>query len=109
MTDMILAAGRAPARDLRPVTIVTRSSPGQEPAAEVPRQEWLGAEFSAGDSTAIRLVGHKVLAQGMGRTPPRQAVKAAETTSHASRAVASFAQQLGGYAATKGTQVDTYA
>ncbi|MGB6310780.1 MAG: hypothetical protein WBF89_23595 [Steroidobacteraceae bacterium] len=109
MTDMILAAGRALARDLTPVTIVTRSSQGPQPSAEVPRQEWLGAAVSAGDSASIRLVGHKVLAQGAGRAPPQPAEDEAETPSHASRAIASFAQQLGGYTATKGTQVDTYA
>jgi hypothetical protein len=145
MTDIILTAGRALARDLSSSVIVGRSSQEPAPSGAAPRQEWLGAKTTAQDSagdghesTPIRLVGHKVLAQGAGRAPRRQVADEAESgdlqnnpaltqvptpragsldiytasadsASYATRAIAIFSQQVGGYTAAKGTRIDTYA
>jgi hypothetical protein len=136
MTDIILAAGGALARDLSPVAIVARSL-GPEASGAVPRQEWLGAKAAAGGAP-IRLVGHKVLAQGAGKTPRRPAAATSDSAdprsnlemteaplssagsldvytaapdraSYATRAIAIFSQQLSGYTGAKGTRIDTYA
>ena len=135
MSDIVLATGVQLARDLPPG------------ATRIPRQEWLGPASPPNRSTddgdgsepsTIRLVGHKVLAQGAGRTPRNpQGQQAAQTAnpgrdiepaqvpgntglpnayaasvtsaSYANRAIATFSQQFSGVAATKGTYVDTYA
>jgi hypothetical protein len=135
MSDIVLATG-----------VQLRDLPAG--ATRIPRQEWLGPaspqnrstdEGDGSDSSTIRLVGHKVLAQGAGRTPRNlQSQEAAQTAnpgrdiqpaqvpsgntgspnlytasaasaSYATRAIATFSQQFDGVAATKGTYVDTYA
>jgi hypothetical protein len=136
MSDIVLATGVQSSRDLPPG------------ATRIPRQEWLGPatasnrstdDADTGESPTIRLVGHKVLAQGVGRTPRnQQAQEVAQTAvpgrdiepaqvssdnpgslnistasvgsaSYATRAIAVFSQQLGGFAGAKGTLLDTYA
>ena len=136
MSDIVLASG----------VQLSRASPAG--ATRIPRQEWLGPASASngstddgdgGESTTIRLVGHKVLAQGAGRTPRnQQAPEAAQTAdpgrdiqpapvptgnpgslnvytpsvssaSYATRAIAIFSQQLGGFAGAKGALIDTYA
>ena len=136
MSNIVLAAGVQSSRDLPPG------------ATRIPRQEWLGPatasnrstdDADAGESPTIRLVGHKVLAQGAGRTArTQQAQEVAQTAvpgrdiepaqvssdnsgfrniatapggsaSYATRAIAVFSQQLGGFAGAKGTLLDTYA
>ena len=129
MTDITLAAG-----------LVARAGFASDASSRVPRQEWLGPahqtnrsadQEDAGQSTPLRLVGHKVLAQGTGRAlRTGQDPAAADTNDsaatvtpalpqvypvsmgasvYAARAVASFSQQLRGNLAAKGTQIDTYA
>ena len=129
MTDITLAAG-----------LVARASFASGASPRVPRQEWLGPAYQpnrsadpedGAESTPLRLVGHKVLAQGAGRAPRTgQDPGAADTNDsaptpatslpqvypvsmgasvYAARAVASFAQQLHGNRAAKGTRIDTYA
>ncbi len=132
MTDIALASG-----------LVARASFASDAGSRVPRQEWLGparqtnrstdqsGQEDAGESTPLRLIGHKVLAQGAGRAPRnRQDLAAADSAElpptlttdlpqvyststasslYAARAIASFSQQLRGYLATKGTRIDTYA
>ena len=129
MTDITLAAG-----------LVARASFASDASSRVPRQEWLGPahqpnrspdQDDAGESTALRLVGHKVLAQGAGRAPRNSQDAAAPDTNdsaptvtpglpqvfpvsmgasvYAARAVASFSQQLRGNPAAKGTRINTYA
>jgi hypothetical protein len=136
MSDIVLATGVQLARDL------------PAGATRIPRQEWLGPASPPNRSTddgegsepsTIRLVGHKVLAQGAGRTPrnlqgqeaartanpgrdieppqvpsgntgsPNLYTASATSASYANRAIATFSQQFDGVAATKGTYVDTYA
>ena len=135
MSDVVLATGVQFSRDLPAGT------------SGIPRQEWLGAASpsnrstdngNSGGSSAIRLVGHKVLAQGAARTPRnRQEPEFAQTTdphrdiepaqtpvnsgalsvytastnsgSHATRAIAIFSQQAGSLSGAKGTLIDTYA
>ena len=105
MTDIILAEGRS----------VT------------PRQEWLGPASTtnpggrrsaqSGEPTGLRLVGHKVLAQGSGRPSASSAStgtpavyeRPAGGITPATRALASFSQQLDGDAYAKGRYIDTYA
>src|SRR6202789_3393106 len=69
MSDIVLATGVQFSRDLPAGT------------SGIPRQEWLGAappsnrstdNGNSGGSSAIRLVGHKVLAQGAARMPRNQ-------------------------------------
>src|ERR1700723_2832660 len=69
MSEIVLATGVQFSRDLPAGT------------AGIPRQEWLGAaspsnrstdDGNSGGSSAIRLVGHKVLAQGAARTPRKR-------------------------------------
>jgi hypothetical protein len=129
MTHITLAAG-----------LVARASFASDASSRVPRQEWLGPapqpirftdQDDAGESTSLRLVGHKILAQGAGRAPRNgqdpAAADADETpptvttglpqvyststggSAYAARAIASFSQQLGGNLAAKGTQINTYA
>jgi hypothetical protein len=129
MTDITLAAG-----------LVARAGFAYDAGSRAPRQEWLGAaeqtnrsanQEDAGESTPLRLVGHKVLAQGAGKAPRnRQDSAAADTaeipatvitampqvrstsmdgSAYAARAIASFSQQLRGNLAAKGTQINTYA
>jgi hypothetical protein len=129
MTDITLAAG-----------LVARASFASNANSRVPRQEWLGParqtnrstdQEDAGESTSLRLVGHKVLAQGAGRAPRSGPDPAAADTNesaptvttdmpqvspvsmgasvYATRAVASFSQQLHGNLAAKGTRINTYA
>jgi|SRR5580692_1333774 hypothetical protein len=136
MSDIVLATGVQFSRDL--------------PAGNtgIPRQEWLGAaspsnrstdDANSGGSSAIRLVGHKVLAQGAARSPrnrqqpefaqtadPRRDIEPAQTPSanssslnvytasmssgsYATRAIAIFSQQAGSLSGAKGTLIDTYA
>src|ERR1700722_16721788 len=66
MTDITLAAG-----------LVARAGFAYDAGWRTPRQEWLGPAHQtdrstdhedAGESSSLRLVGHKVLAQGVGRT-----------------------------------------
>jgi hypothetical protein len=66
MTDITLAAG-----------LVARAGFAYDAGSGTPRQEWLGParqtnrstdQEDAGESSPLRLVGHKVLAQGVGRT-----------------------------------------
>ena len=135
MSDIVLATGVQFSRDLPAET------------TGIPRQEWLGAaspsnrstdDGNSGGSSAIRLVGHKVLAQGAARTPrnrqepefaqtadPRRDIEPAQTPansgslnvytasmssgSHATRAIAIFSQQAGSLSGAKGTLIDTYA
>jgi hypothetical protein len=136
MSDIVLATGVQLSRDL------------PAGATRIPRQEWLGPasppnrstdDGDGSESSTIRLVGHKVLAQGAGRTPRNpQAQEVAQTAnpgrdiqpvqvpsgntgslsiytasvtsaSYANRAIATFSQQFNGVAATKGTYVDIYA
>ena len=136
MSDIVLATGVQLSRDL------------PAGASRIPRQEWLGPaspsnrstdDGDGSESTSIRLVGHKVLAQGAGRAPRnQQAQEVAQTAdadhnvgpaqvpsgntgslnvytasvssaSYATRAIAIFSQQLGGAATAKGTRLDTYA
>jgi hypothetical protein len=136
MSDIVLATGVQLSRDL------------PAGATRIPRQEWLGPasppnrstdDGDGSDSSTIRLVGHKVLAQGAGRasrnpqtqqaaqTPnPDRDIQSAQvpsgntgspsvytasvsSASYANRAIATFSQQFGGVGATKGTYVDTYA
>jgi hypothetical protein len=136
MSDIVLATGVQFSRDLPAGT------------TGIPRQEWLGAaspsnrstdDANSSASSAIRLVGHKVLAQGAARTPrnrqepefaqtadPRRDVEPAQTPSvnsgslsaytasmsggsHATRAIAIFSQQAGSLSGGKGTFIDTYA
>ena len=117
-------------------------------ATRVPRQEWIGPAYPSNRSTdegdgtesaTIRLVGHKVLAQGAARTPrnqqPPEVAQTADpgrdiqpaqvptgnagslnvytasvsSASYATRAIAIFSQQLSGFAGAKGTLIDTYA
>jgi hypothetical protein len=129
MTDIALASG-----------LIARASFASDAGSRVPRQEWLGparqTHFSTdqedgGESTPLRLVGHKVLAQGAGRAPRNRqdsaAADSAEIPStlttdlpqvhstsmggslYAARAIASFSQQLRGNLAAKGTRINTYA
>jgi hypothetical protein len=129
MTDIALASG-----------LVARASFASDAGSRVPRQEWLGParqtnrstdQEDAGESAPLRLVGHKVLAQGAGRAPRNQqdpaAADGAELPStpttdlpqaystsmggsaYAVRAIASFSQQLRGNVAAKGTRINTYA
>lgn len=129
MTDITLAAG-----------LVARASFASDASSRAPRQEWLGPAYQskrsadqedAGESTPLRLVGHKVLAQGAGRalrngpdpsaadtldspptiTPSLPQVYPAPmgASVYAARAVASFSQQLRGNLAAKGTRINTYA
>jgi hypothetical protein len=135
MSDIVLATGVQLSRDL------------PAGATRIPRQEWLGPasppnrstdDGDGSESSTIRLVGHKVLAQGTGRTPRNpQAKEVAQTAnpgrdiepaqvpsgntgslnlytavasaSYANRAIETFSQQFSGVAATKGTYVDIYA
>jgi hypothetical protein len=136
MSDIVLATG------------VQFSSDPPAGTTGIPRQEWLGAaspsnrstdDGNSGGSSAIRLVGHKVLAQGAARTPrnrqepefaqtadPRRDIEPAQTPSvnsgslnvytasmssgsHATRAIAIFSQQAGSLSGAKGTLIDTYA
>jgi hypothetical protein len=136
MSDIVLATGVQFSRDLPAET------------TGIPRQEWLGAaspsnrstdDESSGGSSPIRLVGHKVLAQGAARTPrnrrepefaqtadPRHDIEPAQTPSvnssslnvytasrssgsYATRAIAIFSQQAGSPSDAKGTLIDTYA
>ena len=135
MSDIVLATGVQFSRDLPAGT------------SGIPRQEWLGAappsnrstdNGNSGGSSAIRLVGHKVLAHGAGRTPrnrqepefaqtadPRRDIEPAQTQvnsgslnaytasmssgSYATRAIAIFSQQAGSLSGAKGTLIDTYA
>jgi hypothetical protein len=135
MSDIVLATGVQLSRDLPTGT------------SGIPRQEWLGAAYpsnrsaddgNSGGSSAIRLVGHKVLAQGAARTPrnrqepefaqtadPRRDIEPAQTPlnsgslnvytasmssgSYATRAIAIFSQQAGSLSGAKGTLIDTYA
>jgi hypothetical protein len=127
MSDIVLATGVQFSRDLPAGT------------TGIPRQEWLGAaspsnrstdDGNSGGSSAIRLVGHKVLAQGAARTPrnrqepefaqtadPRRDIEPAQTPSvasmssgfYATRAIAIFSQQAGSLSGAKGTLIDTYA
>src|SRR5271156_4057554 len=137
MSDIVLATGVQFSRDLPAGT------------TGIPRQEWLGAAFpsasnrstddaNSGGSSAIRLVGHKVLAQGAARTPrnrqepefaqtadPRRDIDPAQTPvnsgslsvytasissgSYATRAIAIFSQQAGSLSGAKGSLIDTYA
>jgi hypothetical protein len=135
MTGIILAPGRQLPRDLSTGAISARIA--SDTGTRTPRQEWLGSD--TGESTATRLVGHKVPAQGSGRAArnrqvPDEAENAdphsdpgpaqvpatsagslnvytasASTASYATRAIAIFSQQLGDPAAAKGTRIDTYA
>jgi hypothetical protein len=129
MTDITLAAG-----------LVARAGFASDASSRVPRQEWLGPahqpirstdQENAGESTPLRLVGHKVLAQGAGRAPRNGQDPAAADTNdsaaavatglpqvssismgvsvYAARAVAGFSQQLRGTLAAKGTRINTYA
>jgi len=135
MSDIVLATGVQLSRDL------------PAGATRIPRQEWLGPasppnrstdDGDGSESSTIRLVGHKVLAQGTGRTPRNpQAQEVAQTAnpgrdiepaqvpsgntgslnlytavasaSYANRAIETFSQQFSGVAAAKGTYVDIYA
>jgi hypothetical protein len=135
MSDIVLATGVQFSRDLPAGT------------SGIPRQEWLGAASpsnrstdngNSGGSSAIRLVGHKVLAQGAARTPrnqqepefaqtadTRRDIEPAQTPvnsgslnvytasmssgSYASRAIATFSQQAGSLSGAKGTLIDTFA
>jgi hypothetical protein len=135
MSDIVLATGVQFSRDLPAGT------------SGIPRQEWLGAappsnrstdNGNSGGSSAIRLVGHKVLAQGAARTPRNQQepefaqtadmrrdIEPAQTQvnsgslnaytasmssgSYATRAIATFSQQAGSLSGAKGTLIDTYA
>ena len=135
MSDIVLATGVQFSRDLPTGT------------TGIPRQEWLGAAYpsnrstddgNSGGSSAIRLVGHKVLAHGAARTPrnrqepelaqtadPRRDIEPAQTPvnsgslnvytasmssgSYATRAIAIFSQQAGSLSGAKGTLIDTYA
>jgi hypothetical protein len=135
MSDIVLATGVQFSRDLPAGT------------SGIPRQEWLGAASPSNRSTdngnsagssPIRLVGHKVIAQGAGRTPrnqqepefaqtadPRRDIEPAPTPvnsgslnvytasmssgSYATRAIAIFSQQAGSLSGAKGTLIDTYA
>ncbi len=135
MSDIVLATG-----------VQLRDLPAG--ATRIPRQEWLGPVSPPNRSTddgdgseplTIRLVGHKVLAQGAGRAPrnpqgqeatqtanpgrniepaqvpsgntgsPNLYTASAASASYATRAIATFSQQFDGVGATKGTYVDTYA
>jgi hypothetical protein len=129
MTDIALASG-----------LVARASFASGAGSRVPRQEWLGParqanrsadQEDAAESTPLRLVGHKVLAQGTGRAarnwqdpaaadgaeiPPTLTADLPQVYSmstggsmYAARAIASFSQQLRGNLAAKGTRIDTYA
>jgi hypothetical protein len=129
MTDITLAAG-----------LVAGAGYAYDAGSRAPRQEWLGParqtyrstdQEDAGESTPLRLVGHKVLAQGAGRAARnRQDPAAADSAEipptvttglpqvhstsmggsvYAARAIASFSQQLRGNLAAKGTQINTYA
>jgi len=129
MTDITLAAG-----------LVARASFASDASSRVPRQEWLGPAYQpirftdqedAAESTPLRLVGHKVLAQGAGRAPrngqdppvadpdetpptvtttmPQVYATSMDGSTYATRAIASFSQQLRGNLAAKGTQINTYA
>jgi hypothetical protein len=118
MSDIVLATGVQFSRDLPAGT------------TGIPRQEWLGAAGNSGGPSAIRLVGHKVLAQGAARTPrneqepefaqtaePRRDIEPAQKPSvnslsngsYASRAIANFSQQAGNLSGAKGSLIDTYA
>jgi hypothetical protein len=121
-------------------SLVVPSGFASDASSRVPRQEWLGPAYQpirftdqedAGESTPLRLVGHKVLAQGTGRaarngqdlpaadpdeTPPAVITSMPQVyatsmggSTYASRAIASFSQQLRGNLAAKGTQINTYA
>jgi hypothetical protein len=129
MTDIALASG-----------LVARASFASDAGSRVPRQEWLGParqtnrstdQEDAGESTPLRLVGHKVLAQGAGRGPrnwqdpaaadsaeiaptlttdlPQVYSTSTGSSTYAARAIASFSQQLRGNLAAKGTRINTYA
>jgi hypothetical protein len=84
MTDITLAAG-----------LVPRAGFAYDAGSRTPRQEWLGParqtdrstdQEEAGESSPLRLVGHKVLAQGVGRTgrsrqdPAAEVADAVDTT-----------------------------
>src|ERR1700679_2121631 len=135
MSDIVLATGVQFSRDLPAGT------------SGIPRQEWLGAappsnrstdNGNSGGSSAIRLVGHKVLAQGAAKMPRNQQepefaqtadmrrdIEPAQTQvnsgslnaytasmssgSYATRAIATFSQQAGSLSGAKGTLIDTYA
>jgi hypothetical protein len=129
MTDITLAAG-----------LIARAGFASDARERAPRQEWLGPahqpnrstdQQDAAESAPLRLVGHKVLAQGAGRAPrnaqdpaaanPNDTVPTVTPASpqvsavpmgasvYAARALASFSQQLRGNLGAKGTQIDTYA
>jgi hypothetical protein len=129
MTHITLAAG-----------LVARANFASDASSKVPRQEWLGPaqqtnrstyQEDAGESAPLRLVGHKVLAQGAGRasrngqdpaTADADEIPSTVTTGlpqtystsmggsgYAARAIASFSQQLRSNLAAKGTQINTYA
>jgi hypothetical protein len=112
MTDITLAAG-----------LVARAGFAYDTGSRAPRQEWLGParqtnrstdQEDAGESAPLRLVGHKVLAQGGSRAPVATGLPQAPSSSmgasaYAARAIASFSQQLGGNLAAKGLWIDTYA
>ncbi len=129
MTHITLAAG-----------LVARASFASDASSRVPRQEWLGParqpirftdQDDAAEPTSLRLVGHKVLAQGAGRAPrngqdptaadadptpptvtpglPQVYSPSTGGSAYAARAIASFSQQLGGKLAAKGTQINIYA
>jgi hypothetical protein len=129
MTDITLAAG-----------LVAGAGYAYDAGSRAPRQEWLGParqpyrsadQEDAAESTPLRLVGHKVLAQGAGRAArnrqdpaaadsaeipspdaadlPQVYSKAMGGSGYAARAIASFSQQLRGNPAAKGTQINTYA
>jgi hypothetical protein len=121
-------------------SLVAPSGFASDASSRVPRQEWLGPahqpirftdQEDAGESTPLRLVGHKVLAQGAGRAPrngqdppaadpdetaptvttsmPQVYAASMDGSTYATRAIASFSQQLRGNLAAKGTQINTYA
>ena len=136
MTDITLAAG-----------LVAGAAFTYDAGSRAPRQEWLGParqtnrstdQEDAGESPPLRLVGHKVLAQGAGRASRNRQDPSAEDTAdlpsthvpdlpqvysasagtlayaaggsaYAARAIASFTQQLRGNLSAKGTQIDAYA
>ena len=135
MSDIVLATGVQFSRDLPAGT------------TGIPRQEWLGAASpsnrstdngNSGGSSATRLVGHKVLAQGAARSPrnrqepefaqtadPHRDIEPAQTPVnsgaldvytgstgggyYATRAIAVFSQQTSSFSGAKGTLIDTYA
>lgn len=133
MSDLVLASGREISRDLSSVAAnarlgrVATVASDSEPDTRAPRQEWLGPASQGnnspadrqdtGEFAAMRLVGHKVLAQGAGRSSASPTVKALAPGSlvpvsggaYATRAIASFSQQLADYGMAKGTRIDTYA